>query len=410
MSDPVSSTKIVVQRDSSGAIAPLTLRTGVAHLVEIPSGVTRVHFAGPAFAVDKCMLLPAATEGIRGLRTIFGESPGAQVLVIGHTDDSGSTDHNRTLSLARARSIAAFLTDDVDTWLEFFSNDPPGGDRWGMEEVIHMLSVLPVGEEPFFSEGQGSADAIRRFQEATGMDPNGHADDDVHRELVTRYMALDGTSLPADTTVVAHGCGESHPLGGPTAEDRRVEVLLFHPQIEPTPASETSTDEYPQWLEAVTQERDIEVGLDPAEHLELRLHDADRNPMPQTPFRVRVAGMDPVVGVSDDEGFVFIRLPPACPESILVEWGDDPILGLEYAVDVFPSCSPGDPLSRAIARLNNLGYSPLIDLEAAVRHFQLDYRVDDNPIQGLVDGGLPPQTQQKLDAIWDERRGDAGLP
>ena len=266
-----------------------------------------------------------------------------------------------------------------------------------------MLGVLPEGGEPYFSAERGSSDAIRRFQEAMGMDPNGHADEDVLREVVSQYLALDGTSLPPETTVVAHGCGEAHPLGGPTDEDRRVDIFIFHPTIDPAPASEVSADEYPQWVEAATAFHEIGVDHDASDHLELRLHDADSDPMPQAPFRVRIGKEPPITGISDDDGFVFLKMPPQCPESIHVEWGDHPHFDYEYSLDVFPACSPADPTSRAITRLNNLGYAPLVDLEAAVRQFQADYRVDHEPIQGLVDGALPPATQARIDEIWDRQ-------
>jgi hypothetical protein len=118
------------------------------------------------FASEKCFVLPTALRGVRDLRRIYAESIGGEVLVVGHTDATGSTDYNESLSLGRARSLAAFLTDDVDGWLTFFGEHPPAGVRWGKEEIVHMLGVLPQRGDPYFHPANGASDAIEAFEVA----------------------------------------------------------------------------------------------------------------------------------------------------------------------------------------------------------------------------------------------------
>jgi hypothetical protein len=403
----VSDSKKTVLLRPDGRSQEISIETGKTHKITVLWPVTLIRFSGPMFALEKCFVLPAALQGIRDLRRIYAQTVGGEVLVVGHTDVSGSDDYNTALSCARARSLAAFLTDDVDTWVAFFDDPPGGGNKWGMPEVVAMLGTLPASGDPYFTPSTGAADAIEAFEADHGMEPSGKMSEDLLRALIHDYMQHDGTTLPPETEVVFHGCGETFPLGGDPGLDRRTEALIFHREIRPEPASETSTAEYEQWREAVTEEHHLGVDTDTQEYLELRLHDEDRQPMARTPFRVTVGNQASITGISGHDGLVFVKLPDFCPEFIRVQWGEHPVFDYAHELDVIPECSPGESLQQDTARLHNLGYAPHIDLEAAVRQFQVDYAVDHDPIVGLVDGALPPDTRARLDEIWDERDIDA---
>jgi hypothetical protein len=390
-----------------GTSPEITITTGASHKITVLWPVTLIRFCGPMFDLEKCFVLPPALRGIRDLRRIYAQTVGGQVLVVGHTDVTGADDYNTALSCARARSLAAFLTDDVDAWLAFFDAPPPGGNTWGIAEVVAMLSTLPAGGDPYFTPAAGAADAIEAFEADHGMEPTGKVSDDLLRALIEDYMGHDGTTLPQETEVVFHGCGESFPLGGDPGLDRRTEAFIFHREIKPKPASETSTAEYEQWREAVTEAHHLGVDTDVHEYLELRLHDEDRQPMARVPFRVAVGNEAPITGISGHDGLVFVKLPEFCPEFIRVQWGEHPVFEYAHELDIIPECSLGESVEQDMARLHNLGYAPLVDLEAAVRQFQVDYSVDHSPIVGLVDGALPAETRARLDAIWDERDIDA---
>jgi hypothetical protein len=138
----------------------------------------------------------------------------------------------------------------------------------------------------------------------------------------------------------------------------------------------------------------------PLQLLSVRLHDAAALPFPAAAVRVTLPGETREL-VADGEGFVTFLLPPACPPSIGLDWGvapGDQPLHADIAVD----CSPRTDGSEAVARLQNLGYPALENLELSVRAFQRAYQVDHRPQPiGLLFGTqLPPRTQAKLQAIF----------
>lgn len=245
--------RIVVR--SPEVVAPTDTRTACVRMV------------GMLFELNKAFLLPPALEGIRILAHMYEKMPGAEILVVGHTDRTGKKYRNDSMSLERARAVIAYMTDDVDAWLACYGKDVDVSRRWGPTEDLAMLSALPrAAERPYYSEEHDEHDvpaAIRRFQTAHGLAVDGEAGPETRRALIREYMELDGTTLPAGTTAVAHGCGEFFPAV-PTDDEveelqnRRVEVFFFRDGIKPRPTSENSkpgSTEYPAWNDAVDEER-----------------------------------------------------------------------------------------------------------------------------------------------------------
>lgn len=62
------------------------------------------------FAVDKAGILPESQPQIEQVLALLQADPSLQLSIEGHTDDTGTADHNRTLSQARARSVVDALT------------------------------------------------------------------------------------------------------------------------------------------------------------------------------------------------------------------------------------------------------------------------------------------------------------
>lgn len=238
------------------------------------SGVKRVRLVGMHFDLNKCFLLPAAIPGIKVIREKYAENPDANLLAVGHTDTSGQDQPNSALSLERAEAVAAYLTDKVDAWESFFSDTKPIEKRWGNLEVQHMLSRLPDGGTPHYAgKPNGLADAkhdkaVRDYQQSKGLKVDGLAGPNTRKALITDYMAIDGTSLPAGATLTTHGCGEFFPVVGTpdgtrNAENRRVEIFFFDGAIDPPPLgplSQRNSTEYPRWLEQVEETLDFEAG------------------------------------------------------------------------------------------------------------------------------------------------------
>jgi peptidoglycan hydrolase-like protein with peptidoglycan-binding domain len=213
--------------------------------------------------------------GIKAVKRQYDQHPGGNLLVVGHTDTSGQDAYNLELSLERADAMSAYLTDNVSAWEAFFEPSKPQQKRWGIREVQFMLTRLPDGGEPFLAEdqvdgkdGPVTQGAVKKFQQGEGLKVDGIAGPNTRKALITRYMAIDGTSLPAGTEITTHGCGENFPAaevqdGVRSPEDRRVEIFFFDGPIDPPPPAKTSakgSKEYPEWVEQVTQTLDFGDG------------------------------------------------------------------------------------------------------------------------------------------------------
>jgi hypothetical protein len=150
--------------------------------------------------------------------------------------------------------------------------------------------------------------------------------------------------------------------------------------------------------------------VDPA-RLKLRLHNAERKPLGNVPYRIR-SGKDTLAeGRADGDGFVIFPMPPFCPERLKLEWGEDPVFPFAFQLNIVPDCSSGSATNQTIAKLNNLGYSATSDLESALQQFQVDYEVDHLPGPlGLVSGELPAETREMLDKLFAEANEQNAAP
>lgn len=249
----------------------LVLPTGARHTIIMPPRLVRVRLVGILFETDKAFLLPSAMPGIRQLKSIYDGHVGKTVLVSGHADRAGSAAHNLALSVDRAQAVAAFLQDDDDDWMSRYQAGAHQSTVWGTREDQYMLSVVPDATGSPYLTGAvtgrvdaATRDATSRFQSDNGL-PDGKMNDDTRRALIQQYMATDGTTLPDGTTIVVHGCGESHPSVATAdavalAENRRVELFFFRgpvvpPPVDPCPAGGCA--EYPEWVRRTAQTIDV---------------------------------------------------------------------------------------------------------------------------------------------------------
>ena len=258
-----------------GLAAPIDART----IIEIPPQVYRARLVGMFFDTSKSFLLPGgALHGVRRLTSYLDQHPSAQLLVVGHTDTAGDSDYNLTLSVERAKAIAAYLKDDVDAWAAWFDDDKPHAKRWGTLEVQRMLSVLPDGEDTKFygvspptgRQDASTRDAVKSFQEwsnqtkGTSLDVDGDPGPATRPEIVRAYMAIEGTSVSDSTVLKTHGCGEFHPQdptpdGVADPENRRVEIFVFDDVIDPQPQECRSPgcSQYQQWVDKLVETIDF---------------------------------------------------------------------------------------------------------------------------------------------------------
>lgn len=80
-----------------------------AKVERVGEGIKITFASGILFDVDKSDLRPAARENLDNLAQVLNKYADTEVMVQGHTDASGSEDHNLKLSLNRASSVGGFL-------------------------------------------------------------------------------------------------------------------------------------------------------------------------------------------------------------------------------------------------------------------------------------------------------------
>jgi outer membrane protein OmpA-like peptidoglycan-associated protein len=245
----------------------IKLRIGNVNVVRLqPPPVSCVRLIGMHFDLYKSFMLPTAIPGIKEIKNQYAAHPSGNLLVVGHTDTSGTDAFNLTLSLERANAVGAYLKDDMAAWDAFFSNKADE-KRWGTKEIQSMLTVLPEGGEKYYpGTPSGYVDGkthtgLKRFQGDNGIKATGTIDLETRQALIIAYMGIDATKLPGGITLTTHGCGENFPAdsvpnGVRSPDDRRVEVFLFDGPIVPVPGadqlSRKGAVDYPSWLSLVT--------------------------------------------------------------------------------------------------------------------------------------------------------------
>ncbi len=80
-----------------------------AKVERVGEGIKITFDSGLLFDVDKAEVKPQSKENLRKLATILQKYEDTNILLEGHTDDTGSDEHNLNLSRSRAQSVATFL-------------------------------------------------------------------------------------------------------------------------------------------------------------------------------------------------------------------------------------------------------------------------------------------------------------
>lgn len=80
-----------------------------AEVKRVGEGINVTFESGVLFGVDQSALTSGAQTKIKDLATILNKNPDTYILIEGHTDNSGSNNHNMALSERRAKSVSAFL-------------------------------------------------------------------------------------------------------------------------------------------------------------------------------------------------------------------------------------------------------------------------------------------------------------
>lgn len=80
-----------------------------AEVKRVGEGINVTFESGVLFNVDQAALNPSAQTKIKNLAEVFNKYPDSYILIEGHTDASGSSEHNMELSERRSKAVAEFL-------------------------------------------------------------------------------------------------------------------------------------------------------------------------------------------------------------------------------------------------------------------------------------------------------------
>ncbi|NLI16682.1 MAG: OmpA family protein [candidate division Zixibacteria bacterium] len=80
-----------------------------AKIERIGEGIKITFDSGILFDVNKSTLQPQAMANLQKLAVILNKYPDTEILVEGHTDNTGSDEYNMDLSLRRAQSVSNYL-------------------------------------------------------------------------------------------------------------------------------------------------------------------------------------------------------------------------------------------------------------------------------------------------------------
>ncbi len=80
-----------------------------ARVERVGEGIHIVFDSGILFDVNKATLKPVSQQNLAQLATILNKYPDTNILLEGHTDASGTEEHNLELSRQRSQSVANYL-------------------------------------------------------------------------------------------------------------------------------------------------------------------------------------------------------------------------------------------------------------------------------------------------------------
>lgn len=206
------------------------LATGRMHTLRVVSKTAPPQFLeccsipGITFEFDKSFIRPTVVGALKALEEAVGRNPDAKIMIWGHTDKVGSESYNKLLSERRAKSVFAFIVNDVNTWEQLAAHP---NEQWGRNEDNQMLA--DQGFDP-----ATNPNAVRDYQTARGLNPDGIVGPITRRQLITDYMSgKHDLQITADQFMDPKhmGCGEFNPkveTDAANEDNRRVTFFLFH--------------------------------------------------------------------------------------------------------------------------------------------------------------------------------------
>ena len=238
--------------------ATATVQAGQTTRVQITLHPGSVSNIAKAFIVhfrfDKAFVEPCMRGVLRRVMDYAQAHPAEKMLVVGHTDKTGSDTYNQSLSERRARAVYAYLISGRDgaaaraEWGEIRKRASGGlpslNDSWGVYQYQSILQDLGYYRGNLTeTETPDTNAAVRAFQQDKGLGVDGIVGDQTWTALIDAYLAQDQDVMTLDESRLLPnakdgcdggrlkwlGCGEEDPVRN--TEDawrpnRRVEILF----------------------------------------------------------------------------------------------------------------------------------------------------------------------------------------
>jgi len=234
--------------------------------IHLRSGPPIAHAFVVHYWFDKALIEPCLRRVMRDVDAYARAHPDEKILIVGHTDLTGSDEYNQSLSERRARGVFAYLTaglahdDSVDEWDGLRKAGQATNrleDNWKVREYQQLLSGLGYyGGQIDEVHGPLTDAAVRNFQSDHALGVDGIVGDATWRALIDAYISVDALSIP-DSRFLPNcpgeivkwlGSGEKDPVRN--TEDawrpnRRTEIIFVRANALPGPVAKPVTFDKP---------------------------------------------------------------------------------------------------------------------------------------------------------------------
>lgn len=251
---------VVTEEPAMSGTAQTAVRAGQTAPAQInlqPGAIIATTFV-VHFRFDNSFIEPCMREVLDQVAQHAADNTGEKILIVGHTDKTGSDRYNQSLSERRARSVFAYLNfknnqlNAEAEWKDLRQRAtgalPQLRDTWGTRQYQYMLQSLSFYPGTIDGDhGPLTDDAVRTFRAAKRLPPGTTVNDDVWDALIHDYLSQTSHTIPTGQflrnakdpcdggTLRWLGCGEEDPLPlpqPPTAnahrQYRRAEMLFVN--------------------------------------------------------------------------------------------------------------------------------------------------------------------------------------